>query len=113
MKLDWFTLSPASSLLDQLALLTVEARKVVDGNVDATIQGRYFGDSLSPEQKRTLQNLAIQSVIEKMSPLIKRLGEEFGITIYDDKDSAIFMIHDLENMYQRRLDQAAADLPAS
>lgn len=113
MRMEFSDLYPASSDLRALADLTDEATKVVNGFVDATIHGRYFGDALSPEQKRVLQDLAIQTVIEKMMPVIHRLGENHDITFYDDANSPIVIIYDLQNMYKRRLDQAAAETPTT
>lgn len=113
MKLDWGNARSLMHLANALSEHIETARKVVGGNVDATIVGRYFGDKLGPDEKRKLQDLAMGHVISEMWKTVKDLRDLYDVRFNDDLDSPIMLIHDLENMYKRLLDEAAADAPTT
>jgi hypothetical protein len=91
------------SLLKAILDEEVELRKAQVGLVDATINGRYFGDYLSREDKAVLRDLAVTYVCTKIADLRVKLrdcGFEF--------DDGATSVSELKAVYEAAWEEAHA-----
>lgn len=114
MRLTWHDTDSVRLYTNELCNLISESDKVMDGKVDATIHGRYFGEKLEKDQFVSLQRLALSVIAAKMYEAIDHLGR-YDVTVDDDYGSPIRSRDGVEALLNRRLDavlEASLNQPA-
>jgi hypothetical protein len=102
MRFDASEFADVRQLFKTLGELSDKVRMVIDGHVDATIYGTYFGHALSDDRKLVLQEIALEHLAEQMFKPIDSLCE-LDIIIKDDRGSPLYHVLDIQNMVKRML----------